>query len=74
MNDQDVQRSPYNEAEYLLEAPLACPHCRKEITCVRVIRLLRVKVNFVSMLPRRGHVLICPECKGILSADLGGMA
>ena len=63
-----------DEAEYLLEAPLNCHHCRQEITCVRVIRLLRVKVHFISTLPRRGYVIICPECNGILSAELGGMA
>ncbi|HJW72933.1 MAG TPA: hypothetical protein VJ486_08750 [Geothrix sp.] len=61
-------------SEYLLEAPLHCHHCHKEITCVHVVRLLRVKVSFVSTLPRRGHVIICPECRGILSGDLGGMA
>ena len=71
---KDAAPSPYDESEYLLEAPLACHHCSREITCVKVIRLLRVKVSFVSTLPRRGHVIICPECKGILSAELGGMA
>ncbi len=60
-------------AEYALEAPLHCHHCEKVITCVHVVRLLRAKVSFVSTLPRRGHVIVCPECRGILSADLGGM-
>jgi len=64
----------YDEAEYLLEAPLTCHHCKSEVTCLRVIRLLRVKVSFISTLPRRGHVIICPECNGIISAELGGMA
>lgn len=74
MTDAGNASFNHDEAEYLLETPLACPQCKREITCVRVIRLLRVKVNFVSTLPRRGHVLVCPECKGIISADLGGMA
>ena len=60
-------------ADYQLEVPLECHHCGRVITTVQVIRLLRTKVNFVSTLPRRGHVLICPECHGILSAELGGM-
>ena len=60
-------------AEYQLEVPLTCHHCKSVITFLQVVRLLRVKVNFVSTLPRRGHVLICPECRSILSGDLGGM-
>ena len=74
MTDSTPQKPSFDEAEYLLEAPLNCHHCHKEITCVRVIRLLRVKVHFISTLPRRGYVIICPECNGILSAELGGMA
>jgi len=60
-------------AEYALEFPLSCHHCKSEITVVQVVRLLRTKVSFVSTLPRRGHVIVCPQCKGILSAELGGM-
>ncbi|HNX31325.1 MAG TPA: hypothetical protein PKM35_06935 [Holophaga sp.] len=68
MSDHD---SPcIGEAEYALETPLACPHCRQELRSVSVVRLLRTRVDFVSTLPRRGHVIICPSCKGILSAGL----
>jgi len=74
MQNPDPPQVAYDEAEYLLEAPLTCHHCGKTINSMWVIRLLRVKVNFISTLPRRGHVLICPECRGILSAELGGMA
>ena len=74
MSEESDRNSVYEDTEYLLEAPLVCHHCRKSITCVRVVRLLRVKVAFVSTLPRRGHVIIGPECKAILSAELGGMA
>ena len=74
MADATPDKALLDEAEYLLEAPLNCHLCQAEITCVRVVRLLRVKVAFISTLPRRGHVIICPECKGILSAELGGMA
>ena len=61
------------EAEYMLETPLACPSCKKELEFLLVIRLLRTRVSFVTTLPRRGHVLVCPSCRGILSAELGGI-
>ncbi|HET6371899.1 MAG TPA: hypothetical protein VFG76_01235 [Candidatus Polarisedimenticolia bacterium] len=61
------------EAEYQLETTLKCPQCREEISTVQVVRLLRSKVNFTSTLPRRGHVVTCPACHGIISANLGGM-
>ncbi len=70
----EPKKAPFDEAEYLLEVPLKCPQCQAEMTHVQVVRLLRTKVSFVSTLPRRGHVIICPGCQGILSADLGGMA
>ncbi len=60
-------------AEQALETPLKWHHCLKKISCVHVVRLLRAKVHFISTLPRRGQVIGCPECRGILSADLGGM-
>ena len=58
------------EAEYQLEYPVKCPHCGEDLDVVRVVRLLRAKVNFTSMLPRRGRVIACPLCKAILSAEL----
>ncbi len=61
------------EAEYALEAPLNCPKCKAEVSSLQVVRLLRGQVNFTSTLPRRGHVIVCPACRGILSAGLGGM-
>ena len=69
----DPPGQPSFEAEYTLEAPLTCPKCKAEISSVQVVRLLRAQVNFTSTLPRRGHVMVCPECRGILSAGLGGM-
>jgi len=33
---------------------------------------VRTRVNFVSMLPRRGYVIVCPACHRVLSAELGG--
>ncbi len=61
------------DAEYAIEAPLNCPQCKQSITTVQVVRLIRTRVNFISMLPRRGYVMVCPACHGILSAELGGM-
>jgi hypothetical protein len=73
MTDNDPLKPSLELAEYALETPLNCHHCHKKITCVHVVRLLRARVNFISTLPRRGQVIVCPECRGILSADLGGM-
>jgi hypothetical protein len=73
MTEYARQTSSVDLPEYALEEPLNCFHCHKDIQFVRVVRLLRTRVNFVSTLPRRGHVIVCPECRGILSADLGGM-
>jgi hypothetical protein len=61
------------EAEYVLESPLGCPKCQAEISSLRVVRLLRGKVNFTSTLPRKGYVVLCPECMGVISATLGGI-
>ena len=61
------------EAEYALESPLQCAQCRKQISSIHVVRLLRSKVNFTSTLPRKGYVMLCPKCQAILSANLGGI-
>jgi hypothetical protein len=63
---------PAFEAEYALESPLKCPHCRETVATLQVLRLVRTRVNFISMLPRRGYVVVCPACHLILSAELGG--
>ena len=59
-----------SEAEYTLEYDAACPRCGESIKTLRVIRLLRTRVNFVSTLPRRGRVLACPFCRAILAGEL----
>jgi hypothetical protein len=64
--------APAFEAEYTLESPLKCPHCKDSIAIVQVLRLVRTRVNFVSMLPRRGYVVACPACHQILSVQLAG--
>lgn len=65
---QDRMRD--SEAEYALEYAATCPHCDNTIKTVKVIRLLRTRVNFTSSLPRRGRVLICPNCRTILAGEL----
>lgn len=59
-----------SEAEYTLEYEVICPFCKKELKTLRVVRLLRTRVNFTSTLPRRGRATICPECRKILGAEL----
>lgn len=73
MNEPTENPGFLGEAEYAMEKPLPCPHCQQQIQSVIIIRLLRTRVNFVSSLPRRGHVLACPLCKAILSVELGGI-
>jgi hypothetical protein len=60
-------------ALYTLEAPVICPECRQEIRTLRVFRVLRTQVSFTSTLPRRGYVIVCPDCDRILSAELSGL-
>jgi hypothetical protein len=60
-------------AVYTLEFPTRCPQCRTEISSVRVSRLVRTQVSFTSTLPRKGYIIVCPECDGILSAELSGL-
>ena len=66
--EQDRVRD--SEAEYTFEYPANCPRCNQEIKTLKVIRLLRTRVNFTSSLPRRGRVLICPNCRSILGGEL----
>ena len=59
-----------SDAEYTLEYAATCPRCGESIKTLRVIRLLRTRVNFVSTLPRRGRVLACPLCRAVISGEL----
>ena len=60
-------------AVYTLEFPTQCPQCCKKIHTVRVSRLIRTQVSFTSTLPRKGYIIVCPECDGMLSAELSGL-
>ena len=73
MSSMPEPAPPSFDAEYVLEVPLRCPGCGVEMRLVGVVRLMRTKVNFISMLPRRGHVIVCSQCRWILSAELGGV-
>ena len=70
---EDGPAPPSFEAEYTLESPLKCPYCKDTIRSLQALRLARTRVNFISLLPRRGYVLACPSCHAILSAELGGV-
>lgn len=73
MAQPEMETETSFDAEYTLESPLACPHCKGEIGSVLVVRLLRNRINFTSTLPRRGHVILCGSCRTMLSANLGGI-
>jgi len=60
-------------ASYTLDQPVRCPHCRERINSVRIVGLTRSQVAFTSSLPRKGRVIVCPECERILTAELAGL-
>ena len=60
-------------ALYTLEAAARCPECHDEIRTLRVLRVLRTQVSFTSTLPRKGYVVVCPQCERVLSASLSGL-
>jgi len=60
-------------ALYTLESPVQCPQCEQEIRTLRVLRVLRTQASFTSTLPRKGYVVVCPECERMLSAELSGL-
>ncbi len=61
------------EAVFTLESAAVCPACRASLETVGIVRLLRTRVNFVSSLPRRGQLMICPQCRTVLGGGLGGL-
>ena len=58
------------DATYRLESPARCPQCGEVLSELRAVRLLRVEVNFMSMLPRRGRIIVCLYCQTIVPAEL----
>jgi DNA-directed RNA polymerase subunit RPC12/RpoP len=57
-------------ASYTLDQPVRCPHCDERISVVHIVGLTRSQVAFTSTLPRKGRVIVCPECERILTAEL----
>ena len=66
-------KRPMDGALYSLEFPVQCPHCEEEIRTFKVFRLLRAQVSFTSTLPRKGYVIVCPECERPISSELSGL-
>ena len=58
---------------YTLESSVRCPQCEQDIGTLKVLRVLRTQVSFTSTLPRKGYVIVCPECDHLLSAELSGL-
>jgi len=58
------------DAEYSLECPVRCPACGDTVSSLKAVRLLRAHVNFTSTLPRRGRLVVCPNCLAIVPAEL----
>ena len=58
------------DAEYSLECPVRCPACGDTVSSLKAVRLLRAYVNFTSTLPRRGRLVVCPNCLAIVPAEL----
>jgi hypothetical protein len=73
MSEPATEESYDAEASYALEIPVRCSACSELIAEVRVVRMLRTKVNFTSTLPRRGRVLACPKCLSVISCELGNL-
>jgi hypothetical protein len=59
-----------SRAIYTLDDAVKCPHCREPIRTLRILNMTRTEVAFTSTLPRKGRVIVCPECDCILSAEL----
>jgi len=68
-----LPRRQADGAIYSLEFPVQCPHCAQEVRTFKVFRLLRSSVSFTSTLPRKGYVIVCPECDRPISSELSGL-
>ena len=60
-------------AVYGLEHPICCPGCEAQIGEVYAIRMFRARVNFMSSLPRSGRLVVCPNCRTPIPAELGAV-
>jgi DNA-binding response OmpR family regulator len=62
-----------SEATYRLERAVRCFQCGERVSTLNAVRLLRTQVNFTSTLPRRGRVLVCPNCQTMVPAELSNL-
>ena len=69
----EAVRKTLGGAVYTMESRARCPQCEREISTLRVLRVVRTQVTFTSTLPRKGYVVICPECEHVISAELSGV-
>jgi DNA-binding NtrC family response regulator len=75
LGDQPASPDPtaslsQSEATYRLERAVRCSQCGETVSTLNAVRLLRTQVNFTSTLPRRGRVLVCPNCQTMVPAEL----
>ena len=73
LEQPDASMASDVEAVFTLESAAVCPACRETLETIGIVRLLRTRVNFVSSLPRRGQLMICPQCRTVLGGGLGGL-
>ena len=50
-----------------------CRTAHAQMRTFKVFRLLRASVSFTSTLPRKGYVIVCPECERPISSELSGL-
>ena len=48
---------------------MRCPSCGDTISALKAVRLLRAHVNS-RPLPRRGRLVVCPNCLAVVPAEL----
>ena len=60
-------------AVYGLEHSICCPGCAAHVSELYAIRMFRARVNFMSSLPRSGRLLVCPNCRTPIPAELGAV-
>jgi hypothetical protein len=71
--DVEIPAKWLSMATYDLELPARCPQCREPIRTLKVVRLMRSKVAFMSTLPRGGRAVVCPQCECIVSVEISGL-
>ena len=70
-----VWRSPVEvtPATCTLKISVRCPHCTQSIRSVHVVGLARAHAVKGSPASNRSLEVVCPECDGMLPAELTGL-